>query len=129
MSDYLFGHQHERIDRFLVKHFDRPTRQERYENRQRTLGRSLDVTATAVPFMLGTGRVRAGQMAVRAGHKTISTSLPGRGWFGLLKESQWTTAKTIRVIAGAKQVGQGLAMQRQGRILQGVGLGIGFWRL
>ena len=121
MSDYLFGRHHETLDRILVNNFGRPTREERYENRMHVARTGVHVTATTVPFIVGTGRVRAGSVAVKAGHRAVVRALPSRGFFSGWRHSEWTVHKTLMVKEGAEEIGRGLLLRKQGRMLQGLG--------
>ncbi len=126
MSDYLFGKHHERLDNFLVKHFDRPTREERYENRMHTVEVGVPIVLSAASFMVGTGRVRAGATVTAAGGrqivqaaKPLSGGLFGR-WYRTIGIE--ATKAVPKILEGAEQMGRGYQMQRQGRILQGAGI-------
>ena len=123
MSDYLFGKHHERLDAFLVDHMGRPSREERFQNRMHTAKVGIHTVATVGPFMIGTGRVRAGGALVKAGHSQIMRSLPSRGFFSGYRLAEWTVGKTQQVQRGAETIGTGIRMTRQGRILQGMGIG------
>lgn len=123
MSDYIGGKTHERIDQFLVSHFDRPTREQRFENRARMLPQAIEGAALGASLMVGTGRVRTGSMLAKSGHQRIlaaTGSFSGRFW---PRSRGLNAAKAVpEIIAGANSMHRGSRMVRQGRVLQGVGL-------
>lgn len=123
MSDYIGGRAHERIDQFLVKHFNRPTREERFENRSRMLPQAIEGAALGASLIVGTGRVRAGGMLAKAGHKRI---LAASGGSGLRSRFFPAVANVDEILAGANAMNRGRQMVRQGRILQGIGF-TGWW--
>lgn len=122
MSDYIGGQTHARIDEFLVKHFNRPTREERYENRATMLPQAIEGAALGASLMVGTGRVRAGATVAKAGHKQIlaaSGTFTGRFW---PRSAGIKAVKAVpEILAGANAMHRGSRMVRQGRILQGIG--------
>ena len=128
MSDYLFGKQHERLDNFLIKHFDRPTREERYENRSRMLPQAVEGALIGASLVVGTGRVRLGAAAMKAGHGRIVTAAAP------LTRTMWprkigleATKAVPKILSGARMISKGHRMKRTGRILQGAGL-LGWFR-
>ncbi len=131
MSDYLFGKHHERVDNFLVKHFDRPTREERFENRSRMLPQAIEGALIGASLMVGTGRVSLGASAMKAGHRQIlkaagPLSSGFAGWWPR-KAGIEATKAVPKILAGASLIQKGSRMHRQGRILQGMGL-LGWYR-
>lgn len=126
MSDYLLGKHHERVDNFLIKHFDRPTREERYENRMQMTQEALPIVLSAASFMVGTGRVRSGATVTAAGGrqivqaaKPLSGGLFGR-WYRTIGIE--ATKAVPKILEGAEMMRRGNQMQRQGRILQYAGI-------
>ncbi len=67
MSGYIGGGLHKRADDFLVKHFNRPTREQRFENRSRMLPQAIEGALIGASLVVGTGRVRLGASAVKMG--------------------------------------------------------------
>ena len=131
MSDYLFGKHHERLDNFLVKHFDRPTREERFANRAKMAPQALEGALIGTSLVVGTGRVRLGVAGMKAGHRQIITAarplsrgLPG--WWPR-KAGLEATKAVPKILQGASIISKGSRMVRQGRILQGAGL-LGWYR-
>lgn len=128
MSDYLFGKHHERLDNFLVKHFDRPTREERFENRSTMAPQALEGALIGTSLMVGTGRVRLGGSLIKAGHTTIVTAArPLTRMMWPRKIGQQAMKAVPKILQGASMISKGSRMKRQGRILQGMGL-LGWYR-
>lgn len=122
MSDYIGGRIHEDLDRFAVKYLGRPDREQRYENRARMLPQAIEGSLLGASLVVGTGRVRIGHMAMKAGHRQIITAaapLRRRLWPRTL--GQQATAAVPDILAGAKKIQMGSRLVRQGRILQGIG--------
>ncbi len=128
MSDYLFGKHHERVDNFLVKHFDRPTREERFQNRSRMVPQAIEGALLGASLMVGTGRVRAGGALIKAGHRQIITAAsPLTRHMWPRKVGLQATKAVPKILQGATMISKGSRMHRQGRILQGAGL-LGWYR-
>jgi hypothetical protein len=132
MAGYIGGDIHERLDRYAVKYLGRPDREQRFENRSRMLPQAIEGAALGASLMVGTGRVRLGQIAMKTGHRRIITAAkPLRdslaGWWPRTAGKQATKA-VPEILAGARQIEMGSRMVRQGRFLQFAGLA-GVWRL
>jgi len=112
MSDYLFGKHHERVDRFLVGRLGRPSREQRFENRMESLRLGTKAAMATGLFIVGTGKGRAGSVAVKTGQKAILRS----------------GATTGQIVQGVRTWNYGMRLRRHGRILQGAGLATGFIR-
>jgi len=69
MAGYLGGDIHERLDRYAVKYLGRPDREQRYENRSKMLPQAIEGTLMGASLVVGTGRVRAGGVALGQGRK------------------------------------------------------------
>ena len=121
MGGYLGGKYHERIDRFLVKHFNRPDREQRFENRRKMAGQAAVGTVIGLSYAVGTGRVRAGGALVKAGHKQIvaaATPLTQRYFVRARTIRTRALANVPRILSGAELIGRGAAKVNQGRFLQ-----------
>lgn len=131
MAGYIGGDIHETLDRYAVKYLGRPDREQRFENRSRMLPQAIEGAVLGASLMVGTGRVRLGQIAMKTGHRRIITAAkPLRddlvGWWPRTAGRQATKA-VPEILAGARQIELGSRMVRQGRLLQFAGLA-GYWR-
>lgn len=131
MAGYIGGDVHERLDGYAVKYLGRPDREQRYENRSKMLPQAIEGTLLGASLMVGTGRVRLGQVAMKTGHRRIITAAkPLRdnlaGWWPRTAGRQATKA-VPEILAGASQIRKGSRMVRQGRVMQLAGLA-GWWR-
>lgn len=113
-----------RVDSFLVNRLGRPTRDERFENRSKALKEGMKAAIYGSSFLIGSGRVRAGKLGVSAGHRSIRdlSKYIQSSWFAR------TAGRRAResvpgFLAASDKINQGIRTMRQGRILQGVGLG------
>ncbi len=113
-----------RVDSFLVNRLGRPTREERFENRSKALKEGLKAAIYGGSFLVGSGRVRGGKLAVTSGSRSIRdlSRYIQSSWFAR------TAGKRAResipgFLAASDKINQGIRTMRQGRILQGAGLG------
>ena len=113
-----------RVDSFLVNRLGRPTREERFENRKKALKEGLKAAVYGSSFLVGTGKVRAGKLALSSGSRSIRSlsSYIQSAWFAR------TAGKRAReaipgFLAASDKINQGIRTMRHGRILQGAGLG------
>ncbi len=123
MSGYIGGGLHKRADDFLVKHFNRPTREQRFENRSRMLPQAIEGALIGASLVVGTGRVRLGASAVKMGHRRIvsaASPLTSRWW--PRKIGIQATKAVPKILEGASQISKGTRYGSSGRILQGIGL-------
>lgn len=122
MSGYLGGRLHEDLDRFAVKYLGRPDREQRYENRARMLPQAIEGSLLGASLVVGTGRVRIGQLAMKAGHKQIITASASLGrWQWPRSRGRLAMTAVPDILAGARQIQAGSRIVRQGRFLQGLG--------
>jgi hypothetical protein len=129
MAGYIGGEIHETLDRYAVKYLGRPDREQRYENRSKMLPQAIEGAALGASLMVGTGRVRLGQVAIKTGHRRILTAAkPLTRHMWPRKVGRQATKAVPEILAGARQIERGSRMVRQGRFLQFAGLA-GWWRL
>ena len=113
-----------RVDSFLVNRLGRPTREERFVNRKKALNEGLKAAIYGSSFLVGSGRVRAGKLGVRAGHRSIRdlASYIQSSWFA--RTAGKRAKKSIPgFLAASDKITTGIRTMKQGRILQGAGLG------
>ena len=60
-----------RVDSFLVNRLGRPTREERFENRSKALKEGMKAAIYGSSFLVGSGKVRGGKLAVTSGSRSI----------------------------------------------------------
>ena len=113
-----------RVDSFLVHRLGRPTREERFANRSKALREGMKAAIYGSSFLVGTGKVRAGKLGIRSGHRVIRdlSSYINSSWFAR------TAGKRAResipgFLSASDKISQGIRTAKQGRILQGAGLG------
>lgn len=113
------------VDSFLVDRLGRPSREERYQNRSEALSEGLQAALYGSAFMFGTGRVRVGKAAVRAGSKTVSRVGRDLAFGPMFARTRGKLAmdSVPALIGAARGINAGLRTKRQGRILQAAGLG------
>jgi len=113
-----------RVDSFLVNRLGRPTREERFENRSKALKEGLKAAIYGSSFLVGSGRVRAGRLGVSAGSRSIRdlSRYIGSSWFARTA-GQRARQSIPGFLAASDKINKGIRTMRQGRILQGAGLG------
>ena len=113
-----------RVDSFLVNRLGRPTREERFDNRSKALKEGMKAAVYGTSFLVGSGKVRAGKIGISAGHRSIRdlSRYIQSSWFAR------TAGKRAResipgFLSASDKISQGIRTMKQGRILQGAGLG------
>lgn len=113
-----------RVDSFLVNRLGRPTREERFSNRKKALKEGLNAAIFGSSFLVGSGKIRVGKRGVAAGHRSITdlSKYINAAWFP--REAGKRARESIPgFLAASDKISQGIRTIKQGRILQGVGLG------
>lgn len=113
-----------RVDSFLVNRLGRPTREERFANRSKALKEGLKAAVYGGSFLVGTGKVRVGKLAVSSGSRSIRSlsSYIQSSWF--VRTAGKRARESIPgFLAASDKINQGIRTMRHGRILQGAGLG------
>lgn len=115
---------YQRVDSFLQNRLGRPSREERYENREKALREGLSAAIYGSSFLIGSGRVRAGKAGIRLGTKTVNQV--GRRLYGgslwARERGKMALESVPKLIGAAQAINTGLRTKRQGRILQAAGL-------
>ena len=89
------------------------------------LPQAIEGSLLGASLVVGTGRVRIGHMAMKAGHRRIITAASPlrKSLVGLWPRTVGMKAQKAvpEILAGARQIQMGSRIVRQGRILQGIG--------